>query len=46
MSEELSVVAKQRAMILDLMNKIKKQLKNVVKETEKKIYETSELLAT
>lgn len=46
MSEELSVVAKQRAMILDLMNKIKKQLKNVVKETEKKIDETSELLAT
>lgn len=30
MSEELSIVAKQQAMILDLMNEIK-QLKNVVK---------------
>lgn len=45
MSEELSIVAKQQAMILDLMNEIK-QLKNVVKETEKKINETSELLTT
>lgn len=45
MSEELSIVAKQQAMILDLMNEIK-QLKNVVKETEKKIDETSDLLTT
>lgn len=32
MSEELSIVAKQQAMILDLMNEIK-QLENVVTET-------------
>lgn len=38
-------MAKQQAMILDLMNEIK-QLKNVVKETEKKIDETSDLLTT
>lgn len=37
MSEELSKVAKQEAMILDLVNEIK-QLKNLVRRKRKSIY--------
>lgn len=37
MSEELSKVAKQEAMILDLMNEIK-QLKNLVRRKRKSMY--------